>query len=72
MKIHPVPLLFACSLLVCEARAQSVTLTFTAQHNGAFVPIDSILITDLTQGEDTVLYYPIRCWYWAVLRVSTC
>ena len=33
-------------------------LTFTAQNNGLHVPLDSISITNLTQGGDTILYAP--------------
>ena len=33
-------------------------LTFTAQNQGQYVPLDSILIENLTQGGDTTLYAP--------------
>lgn len=35
-----------------------IQLTFTASYNGQYVPVDSILIENLTQGGDTVLFYP--------------
>ena len=36
----------------------TMTLTFTANNNGQYVPLDSILIENLTQGGDTTLYAP--------------
>ena len=36
----------------------AVELTFTAENNGQYVPLDSILIKNLTQGGDTTLYVP--------------
>jgi uncharacterized protein (TIGR02145 family) len=33
-------------------------LTFTANYYGQYVPLDSILIENLTQGGDTLLYWP--------------
>jgi uncharacterized protein (TIGR02145 family) len=36
----------------------SITLTFTADNNGQYVPLNSILIENLTQGGDTTLYAP--------------
>ena len=33
-------------------------LTFTAENNGQYVPLDSIFIENLTQGGDTTLYAP--------------
>lgn len=50
--------LLALSLLAMDARSQVVALTFTAEQDGAYVPLDSIRITDLTQGQDTVLFFP--------------
>jgi hypothetical protein len=35
-----------------------IELTFTADNNGQYVSLDSILIRNLTQGEDTMLYEP--------------
>jgi len=37
---------------------QTLTLTFTAEHDGIHTPLDSILIENLTQGGDTTLYSP--------------
>ena len=34
----------------------TMTLTFTAENNGQHVPLNSILIENLTQGGDTTLY----------------
>lgn len=36
----------------------TMELTFTAENNGQYVPLDSILIENLTQGGDTSLYAP--------------
>lgn len=36
----------------------SLELTFTAENNGQYVPLDSILIENLTQDGDTTLYAP--------------
>lgn len=36
----------------------AITLTFTADHNGEHVPLNSIFIENITQGGDTVLYSP--------------
>jgi len=36
----------------------TMELTFTAQNNGQYVPLDSIFIENLTQGGDTILYAP--------------
>lgn len=40
------------------AQRPSITLTFTAENNGQYVPLDSIHIENLTQGGDTNLYAP--------------
>jgi len=36
----------------------TMELTFTAQNQGQYVPLDSIFIENLTQGGDTILYAP--------------
>ncbi len=40
------------------AQKSTLTLTFTADSNGQWVPLNSILIENLTQGGDTTLYFP--------------
>ncbi len=40
------------------AQKPSITLTFTAEYNGQYVPMDSIFIENITQGVDTTLYAP--------------
>ncbi len=40
------------------AQKPTMTLTFTADNNGQHVPLNSILIENLTQGGDTTLYAP--------------
>ncbi len=37
---------------------ESVTLSFTANHECTYVELDSIIIENLTQGGSTVSYYP--------------
>ena len=46
--------------LIVSAFSQKPTieLTFTAENNGQYVPLDSILIVNLTLGGDTTLYAP--------------
>jgi uncharacterized protein (TIGR02145 family) len=46
--------------LIVNAFSQKPTmeLTFTADNNGQYVPLDSILIENLTHGGDTTLYAP--------------
>ena len=46
--------------LIVSAFSQKATmeLTFTAENNGQYVPLDSILIENLTQGGDTTLFAP--------------
>ncbi len=45
-------------VLGAMAQKPSITLTFTADNNGQYVPLDSILIENLTQDVDTTLYAP--------------
>jgi len=40
------------------AQNPSMTLTFTADNNGQYVPLSTILIENMTQGGDTTLYAP--------------
>ncbi|MCK4679359.1 MAG: hypothetical protein KAT48_14590 [Bacteroidales bacterium] len=46
--------------LVISAFGQkpAMEISFTAENNGQYVPLDSILIENLTQGVDTTLYAP--------------
>lgn len=46
--------------LIANAFGQKpvIELTFTAENNGQYVSLDSILINNLTQGGDTTLYAP--------------
>ncbi len=41
-----------------QAQKPTMTLTFTAEINGQHVPLNSILIENLTQGGDTTLFAP--------------
>ncbi|MCD4683613.1 MAG: hypothetical protein K8R86_10055, partial [Bacteroidales bacterium] len=49
-----------CFGLLTNVLSQKATmeLTFTAENNGQYVPLDSIFIENLTQGGDTMLYAP--------------
>jgi len=51
-------LLAACFLLITAHSQNTMELTFTAENNGQYVPLDSIIIKNLTQGGDTTLYAP--------------
>lgn len=48
----------ALGLLVSAFGQSTLELTFTAENNGQYVPLDSIFIENLTQGGDTTLYAP--------------
>ncbi len=51
--------IFALGLIVSAfSQKPTMELTFTAENNGQYVPLDSILIENLTQGGDTTLYAP--------------
>jgi uncharacterized protein (TIGR02145 family) len=45
-------------MLSTSAQKSVIELTFTATYYDQYVPLDSILIENLTQGGDTILYYP--------------
>lgn len=45
-------------IMGAKAQKPTMTLTFTADNNGQHVPLNSILIENLTQGGDTTLYAP--------------
>jgi len=51
-------LLMIGMIISVHAQKPTITLTFTADHNGQWVPLDSIFIENLTQGGDTTLYAP--------------
>jgi uncharacterized protein (TIGR02145 family) len=40
------------------SQGQVITLTFTGQYQAAPLPVDSVLIMNLSQGGDTTLYFP--------------
>ncbi|MBK8227001.1 MAG: fibrobacter succinogenes major paralogous domain-containing protein [Flavobacteriales bacterium] len=45
-------------VLITSVRSQVITLTFEGTLNGAPVPLDSILVMNLTAGGDTMIYFP--------------
>ncbi len=51
--------LIALSLLACifTLNAQEISFTFTANHTCEYAPLDSVVVENLTQGGDTVLYW---------------
>lgn len=51
-------ILFILMIRSANAQNPTMTLTFTADNNGLHVPLNSILIENLTQGGDTTLYAP--------------
>ena len=51
-------LIFVVFALAGMAQRPTMELTFTAENNGQYVPLDSIFIENLTQGGDTTLYAP--------------
>ena len=48
----------ALIVLPAVLTAQSITLTFDATANGTPMPLDSILLMNLSQGGDTTIYFP--------------
>ncbi|MFO8054775.1 MAG: FISUMP domain-containing protein [Bacteroidales bacterium] len=50
--------LMIAMIMGAYAQKPTMTLTFTADNNGQHVPLNSILIENLTQGGDTTLYAP--------------
>ena len=41
-----------------NGQKSAITLTFTAADKNTYVQLDSIRVTNFTQGVDTVLFYP--------------
>jgi uncharacterized protein (TIGR02145 family) len=59
MKTKIFLLILALGLIVSAfSQKPTLELTFTAENNGQYVSLDSILVENLTQGEDTTLYAP--------------
>ena len=59
MKTKTLLLILALGIIVSAfSQKPTMELTFTAENNGQYVPLDSILIENLTQGGDTTLYAP--------------
>ena len=51
-------LIFCLVFISIIIRSQTINLSFTANEACSYVPIDSILIENLTKNTDTVLYFP--------------
>ena len=59
MKSKILLLVMSLGLIVSAfSQRNTMELTFTAEQNGQHVSLDSILIENLTQGVDTILYAP--------------
>lgn len=50
--------ILALGLMFRAFSQNTIELTFTAENNDQYVPLDSIFIKNLTQGGDTTLYAP--------------
>jgi uncharacterized protein (TIGR02145 family) len=61
-------LLSTVLLFAANARSQGISVTFTAEYNGAHVALDNILVMNLTHGGDTLLHAPDSV---LVLDIST-
>lgn len=57
MKRFP-SLVIVLLFLINSVRSQSITITFEGTLNGAPIPLDSILVMNLTAGGDTTIYFP--------------
>ncbi len=57
MKRFPT-LVLVLLVLISSVRSQVITITFEGMLNGAPVPLDSILVMNLTSGGDTTIYFP--------------
>ncbi|MEA3446869.1 MAG: T9SS type A sorting domain-containing protein, partial [Bacteroidota bacterium] len=51
-------LLLSLFILSFSLHAQEISFTFTANHTCIYAELDSVVVENLTQGGDTVLYYP--------------
>jgi uncharacterized protein (TIGR02145 family) len=59
MKTRILSIMFMTGILMgAYAQKETMTLTFTADNNGVRVPLNSILIENLTRGGDTMLFAP--------------
>ena len=58
MKTKTLLSVLAFGLIISAFGQTTMELTFTAEDNGQNIPINSILIENLTQGGDTTLYAP--------------
>jgi uncharacterized protein (TIGR02145 family) len=62
-------LLLLLSTLFSSADAQIIVLKFTGTLNSAYTAIDSVKVSNLTQGSDTTLYFPDTTLF--ILNVGT-
>ena len=58
MKLKSLLSVLAVGLFVSAFNQNTLELTFTAVSNGQYVPLDSVLIENLAQGGDTIVYTP--------------
>ena len=55
---HLSSLVVVLLFLINSVKSQTITITFEATRNGAPIPLDSILVMNLTAGGDTTIYFP--------------
>ncbi len=58
MKTKSILLILIFGIVLCSFSQNTIELTFTAENSGQYLPLDSILIENLTQGGDTILFTP--------------
>jgi uncharacterized protein (TIGR02145 family) len=59
MKTRTILLIAMCTMMAgAYAQEASIALTFNAQYQSESIALDSIFIQNLTQGGDTMLYWP--------------
>lgn len=51
-------LLATLIMFISGLRSQTIVITFEGTLNGSPIPLDSILVMNLTQGGDTTIYFP--------------
>jgi uncharacterized protein (TIGR02145 family) len=56
--VRSVILIASFILFISGLRSQVITITFEGTLNGASIPLDSILVMNLTAGGDTTIYFP--------------
>lgn len=50
--------IFCLCIVFNYSQSQELSFNFTAEHTCEFVALDSVIIQNISQGGDTILYYP--------------